>query len=162
MGGRPRPERQMEGFRAALEEGNLFYLRWKVNKYTWNNKREDETFTKERLDRVVANSIWTQMFNEYCVEVLPGRSSDHRSLLLSIRRRGEIRWRKRKVFRYEASWDKEEGCVEVVREAWQNRQRAMNDPKIKRKLENCKEALKKCSSQINSDRTKKLKRKLSY
>ncbi|XP_042964797.1 uncharacterized protein LOC122299028 [Carya illinoinensis] len=89
MGDRPRSKRQMEDFGVALEDGNFFfYLKWKGNKYTWSNKHEDEAFTKEMLDKVVANSKWAQKFNDHCVEVLTGRSSDHRPLLLTMKMRG--------------------------------------------------------------------------
>ncbi|XP_042964806.1 uncharacterized protein LOC122299035 [Carya illinoinensis] len=73
--------------------------------------------------------------------------------------RGEMRWKRRKVFRYEACWDKEEGCVEVLKEAWHKRQRDINDRKILVKLEDCKAALLSWSKLINSDRAKELKKR---
>lgn len=31
---------------------------WENQKITWNNKHQDDTFTKERLDRAVENKLW--------------------------------------------------------------------------------------------------------
>lgn len=35
---------------------------WMGDKYTWNNGHGDDTFKKERLDRVVANFVWAKTF----------------------------------------------------------------------------------------------------
>lgn len=68
-GGRPRLEKQMEEFRQALESNGLYDYR-KGQKYTWINRHEDDSFTKERLDRVVANQEWLDIFRLIDVEVL--------------------------------------------------------------------------------------------
>lgn len=38
--------------------------------FTWSNKHKSDTFTKERLDRAVANSNWVEMFDLVTVEPL--------------------------------------------------------------------------------------------
>lgn len=48
----------------VLEEGGLYDLGSKGDKFTWSNKHEDETFTKERLDRTVVNAKWKSLFQE--------------------------------------------------------------------------------------------------
>lgn len=58
VGGRERPESQMKMFKNALEENDLFYLSYVGDMYTWSNKHVDASFTKERLDRAVANNSW--------------------------------------------------------------------------------------------------------
>lgn len=47
-----------------------------------SNRHGDATFTKERLDRVVANQAWAEMCTNMKVEVLAARSSDHKPLIL--------------------------------------------------------------------------------
>lgn len=54
VGGRPRPLSQMVAFKLALETNDLVDLGWKEHKSTWSNRHNNETFTKERLTRVVA------------------------------------------------------------------------------------------------------------
>lgn len=114
-GGNSRQERQMVRFKEALEKGELFDLGWKMDNFTWRNKHEDYSFTKERLDRAIANSKWSEDFNERSVEVQVARSSDHRPILLSASQAGNRDWRVRKMFRYKASWSPNEECEEVLK-----------------------------------------------
>ncbi|XP_042939568.1 uncharacterized protein LOC122274610 [Carya illinoinensis] len=114
-GGNLRNEKQMGMFRRVLEDGNLSDLGWKGDKFTWCNQHEDDTFIKERLDRVVANPEWRAMFDAYRVETLPVVCSDHRPILL------ECLWSRCTVrshhvfFKYEINSVKEEGCSEIVK-----------------------------------------------
>jgi hypothetical protein len=68
---------QMEKFQRMLEDCHLCDLGFKGLKYTWNNRRHDGEFTKERLDRAVASTEWRMMFDAVVVEVLANRSLDH-------------------------------------------------------------------------------------
>lgn len=81
-GGGPRQENLID--RSALEEGNLFDMGWMEDMYTWSNGHRDDTFTNERLDRVVANPIWVEKFKDMRVKVLIVRSLDRKPLLLSM------------------------------------------------------------------------------
>lgn len=38
-----------------LESYNLFDMGWSGSYFTWSNNHSDESLTKDRLDRVVAN-----------------------------------------------------------------------------------------------------------
>ena len=58
VGGSVRSENQMELFRQVLEQGRLHDLGWRGEKYTWNNRHEDATYIKERLDIVLATQNW--------------------------------------------------------------------------------------------------------
>lgn len=60
----------MENFRQALEIYSLHDLGFFGDCFTWNNRHEGNTFTKERLDRVVANSNYNQVYNWTKVENL--------------------------------------------------------------------------------------------
>lgn len=59
-------------------------LGWKGKMFTWNNRHEDGTFTKERLDRVVANSRWSKLFGNGDFKILTSRFSDHKPLFLKL------------------------------------------------------------------------------
>ncbi|KAG2685685.1 hypothetical protein I3760_10G137200 [Carya illinoinensis] len=83
VGGKYRNENLMRMFRNILEEGNLFDLGWKKNKFTWCNRHEDESFTKERLDRAIVNPRWKSTYSEALVETLPAICSDRSPILLS-------------------------------------------------------------------------------
>lgn len=63
-------EGQMEQFRTTLENCNLSDLGFKGSKFTWRNYRSDESFMKERLERVVANHEWCMVYRAVEVNVL--------------------------------------------------------------------------------------------
>lgn len=83
VGGRGKSEGQMMLFRNILDKGSLFDLRWRGDKFTWSNKDEDASFTKERLDRVLANQILMNCYINYQVDTLTAICSDHRPILLT-------------------------------------------------------------------------------
>ncbi|XP_041000998.1 uncharacterized protein LOC121246780 [Juglans microcarpa x Juglans regia] len=101
-GGMPRPEVQMQEFRQVLEDNSLFDLGWMRSRFTWSNRHEDQSFTKERLDRAVANHSWAVNFRNNKVDVLITRQSDHKALLLSMNMVDTVFKRMRRVFRFEA------------------------------------------------------------
>lgn len=61
-GGCPRAGSVMEKFRNTLDDLGLNDLEHRGDIYTWSNKHRDESFTKERLDRTVANQKWFQIY----------------------------------------------------------------------------------------------------
>ncbi|KAF5472655.1 hypothetical protein F2P56_009354 [Juglans regia] len=153
----------MERFRSALEKGNLFDLGWRGNKFTWSNEHEDDTFTKERLDRTVANPSWAYLHKDYWVEVLAGRCSDHRPLLLSSSKKGRNIWRGKKVFRYEVGWAKDEECEGVIRREWDRREeRGKQTMNLMNLLDNCSKALGMWNNQNKVNRVKVIKEKTEY
>lgn len=80
-GARPRAKGLMEEFKQAFEKNKLFDLGWKCIKHTWSNHHTNENFTKERLDRSIANILWTNLFKNKVVKVLPTRQSEIITLL---------------------------------------------------------------------------------
>lgn len=55
--GKLRPEHEMAIFRNALLDNNLYDLEYFGDKFIWSNKHGDCSFTNERLDRFLANSL---------------------------------------------------------------------------------------------------------
>lgn len=78
---RSRPEAQMEQFRKVLIDNGQFDLKYIDDKYTWNNKHCDNSFIEERLDRVIDNRLWKNLFDGVKVEILPAIISDHRPIV---------------------------------------------------------------------------------
>ncbi|XP_041025383.1 uncharacterized protein LOC121265780 [Juglans microcarpa x Juglans regia] len=150
----------MDNFKKVLEKGNLSDLKWVGSKFTWSSRHEDASFMKEKLDRVVANPSWVQLFKEYWVEVLTGRSSDHRPILLTMNKRDRFTRKVGRIFRYEASWNKEEGCEEGIQEAWRiNEGRRGSQIPITNQLERCRGAVLGWSKQFKQDRNQEIKLK---
>jgi hypothetical protein len=73
---------QMKEFQNALEHCRLCDMGFNGSRYTWSNKRHDDYFTKERLDRVVANLEFASLFPHLCVEVFAARTTMHLCFVL--------------------------------------------------------------------------------
>jgi hypothetical protein len=71
-----------------------------------------------KVFRAVANSEWSRIFDVVSVEVLPWTKSDHNSLLVFFSKNNEMTWRKRRQFRYEASWEKHQEYSQLVKQVW--------------------------------------------
>ena len=117
LGWKERELNQMEGFRESLSKCGLFDLGFVGQRFTWCNERFGEQRTLLRLDRMVANSSWSELYPEARVYHRSMSSSDHCLLYLSLK---NILPRKhvKKRFQFEAMWVREEGCKEVVEGAW--------------------------------------------
>jgi hypothetical protein len=64
----------MEAFKRALEDCKLSDLGYKGSKFTWNNGCAGREFTKEHLDRGVANKEWCEIHSNVTIPVLACRS----------------------------------------------------------------------------------------
>ncbi|KAF5452240.1 hypothetical protein F2P56_027262 [Juglans regia] len=111
----------MEQFRSVMHEGNLYDLGWKWEKFTWSNSHGDDSFTKERLDRAMTNSVWSTLYKDTWVEVLAARTSDHKPLLMHILKLKGKRWERKRWFKYEAGWALEEECERIIKEVWEKK-----------------------------------------
>lgn len=139
VGANLRKDMMMIQFREALDDCNLNDLGYIGSKYTWNNRREDDGFIKERLDRATANTRWCNLFKNFEVRVLASRTSDHKPLLLSysdkiVGQSGPSRGKK-----FEARWLHDEEANEVIKRAWMSPVGGgLNMNTVQQKLATCK------------------------
>ena len=87
--------------------------------FTWSNNRGGNENLQERLDRFVATNAWKERFGGSSVWHLEKRKSDHLPLVVSIKERVgsmEIK-RRKKLYRFEEMWLRDEKCIEVIIEA---------------------------------------------
>lgn len=103
QGGRSRSENLMTNFRTSIESCRLSNLRHKGDPCTWSNEHNDFTFTKERLDRALANQNWTSLYNILQVNSLEVRNSDHKPLMVACSKEVFSRDNCMRLFRFEAS-----------------------------------------------------------
>jgi len=89
----------MKPFQRALSDSQLGDLGFVGPKFTWCDGRGGRDFTKERLDRAVANVEWCSIFNVVEVAVLANSCSDHNPLLVSFSHTNDAVWQKNKIFR---------------------------------------------------------------
>jgi hypothetical protein len=114
VGGNPKPMKQMEGFREAIQTCNLGDLGFRGPKFTWSNKRGRGVFVKERLDRGLASPDWCALFPKAGIEVDVSTCSDHLPLWL---RTDSCAPRPQKIFRFEASWNVVEEYDSLIRQS---------------------------------------------
>ncbi|KAG6635752.1 hypothetical protein CIPAW_11G064200 [Carya illinoinensis] len=157
VGGRQRAELQMNQFREALEDTMLYDLGCRNGFYTWSNRHNDHSFTKERLDRCVANNKWRDMFKSAGVQGLSARSSDHLPLLV-LTRGNEVRQRRGQFpFRFEASWVKEEDCEEKIKQEWVRGQQSTDFvKKVQTRLKFCSGMLVRSFKRKDKERTSEI------
>lgn len=67
----------MSNFRQAIEHCQLSTLAQRGDIYTWSNKHEENSFTKERLDRALISQKWEAHYNSSFVKNLVARNLDH-------------------------------------------------------------------------------------
>lgn len=71
-------------FQQTLNELGLYELEAKGQKYTWMNKREDESFVMERLDKAFTSVDWIHSYPQYALHNQPILRSDHGAILLDF------------------------------------------------------------------------------
>jgi hypothetical protein len=140
-----RPPRQMQEFKKVLEDCQLLDLGFEGPRFTWCNGRYGRfDFTRERLDRAVANDSWMGLFDVVKVQVLPRYILDHNPLLVSFSDSMAIQWTKSLMFRYEASWDKQKDPQNIIKQVWRVKQKSSSLwDNVQNKLLGCKQSLKK-------------------
>lgn len=158
-GGKQRDEKQMELFREVLMENFLDDVGCRGEWFTQSNNHFDDIFTKERLDRFVANPMWFSCFKGAEVEVLTGRCSDHRPLQLCWKASLHLSRRKQFLFRFEASWVKEEVCESLIAEEW-GKGGVLTDPlwKVHKLLKGCSGSLLDWARYRKRNRLKEIKK----
>jgi hypothetical protein len=152
-----RPERQMRGFRNALDDCGLVDLRYRGFPYTWCNNRDPPYTTWVRLDRAVANLDWLHRFPKALVEHVEVAKSDHKCLWLQGSPPVYSRT-KRRPFRFEETWMIDEGCETTIKTAWESSQRGTRMFNVWHKLKECKRQLGEWSRKSFGSLKKKIER----
>lgn len=121
VGGAARPQHYLDGFRDALIQCGLRDIGFEGDMFTWrNHSKELRTYICERLDRAVANDEWCDMFPDTVVVNGEPRHSDHRPVIVHLEGVDSEWKRGDRNFRFKARWLQEEGCEEVMAEAWES------------------------------------------
>jgi hypothetical protein len=135
-GGNPRPHGYMQAFRDALSDCELEDLGYLGDPFTWRRGR-----IRERLDRVVANNAWSDLYPGAVVQHLEYIKSDHRPIVLDTEYNAMPQPQRSSARRFEAKWLKENNFREVVGEAWENAKSEVAGGGVLAKLEHLHGAL---------------------
>jgi hypothetical protein len=143
FGGAGRAAGQMNNFSETLAYCNLMDLGNRGHFFTWNNGQEGGSFTQERLDRVVANSTWCEMFQVVDIANEVATSSDHTPFFITING-GPVRRRQNRRFFYAAEWGMEKECKQIIKQVWRQKSTQEN------KLQALQNSFERCKSQLMS------------
>ena len=113
-----RPERQMQGFREALDYYRLRDLGFNGYPFTWCNRRPGVQNVWIRLDRGVASVEWILKFPSSRIHHLEAFHSDHKPILICTDFEFKHFYKKGRPFRFEAMWIKDNSCEGVIKESW--------------------------------------------
>ncbi|KAL5582280.1 hypothetical protein UlMin_014722 [Ulmus minor] len=121
QGGAKRAQYLMSHFREAINYYGLADLGFRGPKFTWN-RGNGACLVQERLDRMLGNSGWLDLFPNSLVHHLNLWGSDHRPLLVELLRADECsivgkNW-KRGRFHFEEAWADEEECSNIIKNHW--------------------------------------------
>src|ERR1044072_7911476 len=140
---RPQQRIRLDLVRDFLDDAELVDLELKGNRFTWISNPRQGHYTRERLDRVLVNWGWRNLYPNAMGTALPIVNSDHApvSLVLKPATRGNS------LFMYEAYWDEHAECSEVIKRSW-NLQSGSESPweNLQKKSNRCKRDLKKWSN----------------
>ncbi|KAB2632299.1 hypothetical protein D8674_028546 [Pyrus ussuriensis x Pyrus communis] len=100
-----------------LSSSQLMDLGFNGPAFTWRGMRKGE-WVEERLDRVMANEKWQQLWPNSQVMHETVLASDHCPVILISNIEGQ---KGRKMFRFEAYWATEEECKNLVEKCWDRR-----------------------------------------
>ncbi|KAB2601289.1 hypothetical protein D8674_002294 [Pyrus ussuriensis x Pyrus communis] len=106
--------RFLEEFMASSQ---LMDLGFNGPAFTWRGIRKGD-WVEERLDRVIANEKWQNLWPNSQVMHETVLASDHCPVILISNIEGQ---KGRKLFRFEAYWVSEEECKNVVEKCWERR-----------------------------------------
>ena len=150
---------QMEDFWVALEKCELTELGFAGHKFTWTNKRPGSAYTKQRLDRAVANKDWIEKFHASSVSHLFNHASDHIPILLRTMNDRRLRGRGAGGFKFEESWLLWDDCEEAVLEAWtKGGQRSLGLSGVRDRIQGCGADLHEWGSSKTKPKTEEIKR----
>uniref|UniRef100_A0A803MS51 Endonuclease/exonuclease/phosphatase domain-containing protein n=1 Tax=Chenopodium quinoa TaxID=63459 RepID=A0A803MS51_CHEQI len=121
MGGRVFNSEEADILREAVDYCHLEDLGYVGHDFTWSNNRGGDENIQERLDRYLANHEWRDLFPSSFVSHLTKRKSDHLPILLCIKEalHTSKKKKKKKMYRFEAMWLRDENCAEIVSDAWE-------------------------------------------
>ncbi|KAF5480638.1 hypothetical protein F2P56_001374 [Juglans regia] len=102
-------------FNACIQHCGLLDLPYVRNRLSWCNGRLGVRCIWARLDRVLVNMTFINLWGDVHVEYLPRSSSDHLPMVVSLCREQSMVAR---PFRFQCMWGTHEGFLPLVKEVW--------------------------------------------
>ncbi|CAM8880259.1 unnamed protein product [Rhodiola kirilowii] len=135
-GKRDRPVWQMDKFRHCLNDCGLSDLGSEGGRFTYSNRRLGAEEVRARLDRVVVNQAWRDLFPNATVRHSIANYSDHLPIVLSIVEKEIVS--REKIIRFEPMWLRHKDFKEIVKRHWEE---LAGESDFAEKLRRCMEKL---------------------
>lgn len=130
-GGCQQPVSLLTGFSETINECGLLDTGFTEEKYTWEKYRGQPNGVQERLNRAFANQSWCDLFRQAELKVMDVSTSDH--LPIYIQLHTQVYVPKKRRFKFENVWLKEDECRQVVINGWEE----ARNKEIMEKVEYC-------------------------
>jgi hypothetical protein len=104
-----------DSFNGMIYLYNLREIPLSGGHFTWSNNQKNPTL--EKLDRVLINFEWENLFPRSSARKIPRLMSDHNPIILDPHEKIEPKSRE---FRFEKSWIKHPNFLTRVEKAWNN------------------------------------------
>lgn len=115
MGGNPVTVTETADFQECVEECDLWDMRWKGQRYTWQNNQLDQERIYTKIDRVLVNHTWRLNFPMVEALFLPAGGSDHSPMVIQMQ---TDRLQHGRMFRYFNMWSSSPNFRPLVQEVW--------------------------------------------
>ena len=105
----------VELFQEVISDLALCELASIGKKFTWMNKRDEEDFVMEMIDRAFVNVDWVNAYTNYALRNLPIIRSNYGPIILDFE---YLQPFKRRPFRFKRMWLCHPTCKSMVQQAW--------------------------------------------
>ncbi|KAJ9536435.1 hypothetical protein OSB04_un000393 [Centaurea solstitialis] len=159
LGGMSRRNSDMEDFANCLEDVDVFDVRFMGIHHTWCQKPKEDAGLKRKLDRMLANTEFTSLFEDATVRFLPRGLSDHSPGIITFS--GGNRFRKF-GFKFDNFLISDPLFLPTVRQCWNVEVEGTFMFRVTSKLKALKKPLRKLRANYGSlsTRTAELKEEL--
>ncbi|XP_043697137.1 uncharacterized protein LOC122647907, partial [Telopea speciosissima] len=106
----------MDDLNNFFNDSGLIDLKWKGEAMTWNNRQSGDTRICCKLDRVMLNLAWMDVFRSSEATFHPPGLSDHSPMVVAVLDETNFG---PKPFRFFEAWIGREGFDDLVRKGWE-------------------------------------------
>ncbi|XP_074278228.1 uncharacterized protein LOC141601821 [Silene latifolia] len=147
IGGAPVTNAETRPMVQAVQDCNLVDLSAQGAFYTWSNKHEQDTRVYSRIDRVLVNEDWVDIFPESYVHFMPEGTFDHCPCVVSF---DFVSQRKGATFNFNM-WSLVPDYKQIVIDGWHKGVQGNPMFRVVSKLKGLKSGLKKLNKEQFSD-----------
>ncbi|XP_056692112.1 uncharacterized protein [Spinacia oleracea] len=145
--GSPVRHQEMVDFRNCVNTCGMEDIKAAGHFYTWSNKQAGDARVFSKIDRVMANDVWVQLFPSAVAEFLSEGMFDHCPMVVSVYPTHNAK----RPFRYFDMWKMAEGYEDLVASNWKKDDAGALMYKVVQKLKRLNGAFRKLNKEGFND-----------